>query len=109
MSTTPRIAPRILERDEYRCVYCGRGYMEGALLSVDHVTPVSWYYRGTAAGDPDVAENLVCACNICNSMKRDMNLKLYAAYLREGHGLSAAAAREMVRRVRNALRRKLPE
>ena len=52
----------ILERDGFRCVYCGRSSDEVA-LEIDHYTPVS---KG-GASDPD---NLVTACRDCNSGKR---------------------------------------
>jgi protein-tyrosine phosphatase len=38
-----------------------------------------------------------------------MDLDLYAIYLRRGHGWSPEEAADLKRRVRNALRRKLPE
>lgn len=49
---------RILERDAYRCRYCG-GHKD---LCVDHVVPES-------QGGSDDDENLVCACRSCNSSK----------------------------------------
>ncbi len=109
MSGTPRIAPLVLARDGYVCVYCGRGVEDEVQLTIDHVVPTSWFERGVATGDADASGNLVCACVSCNSSKRDMDLDLYAAYLRRGHGWSPEETADLKRRVRNALRRKLPE
>lgn len=109
MSGAAQVGPRVFARDGYTCVYCGRGVEDDVQLTLDHVTPSSWFARGVAAGAIDAPENLVCACVSCNSSKRDMDLDLYAAYLRRGHGWSAEEAAELRRRVRNALRRKLPQ
>lgn len=67
--STPRLQYRdwfplrnsILERDEYRCTYCGD---TEAPLCADHVVPLS---RG-GSNEPN---NLVCACMPCNSSKSD--------------------------------------
>jgi 5-methylcytosine-specific restriction endonuclease McrA len=60
----PKIAAskrkQIYERDAYRCRYCG-GYKD---LVLDHVQPYA--KLGT-----DEEENLVTACTLCNSKKRD--------------------------------------
>jgi hypothetical protein len=53
---------RILERDHYTCVYCGRRPPEVG-LEVDHVLPRSY-------GGQDDATNLVTACRECNNGKR---------------------------------------
>lgn len=53
---------RILERDHYTCVYCGRRPPEVA-LEVDHVL-------ARANGGTDDATNLVTACRDCNNGKR---------------------------------------
>lgn len=53
----------ILERDGFQCGYCGRSPLrDRALLSVDHVHPVS-------AGGDDRALNLLTCCRTCNSQK----------------------------------------
>ena len=52
----------ILERDGFRCQYCG-ATAEQSRLEVDHIVPVS---KG-GTNDPD---NLVTACHECNSGKR---------------------------------------
>lgn len=53
---------RILERDGYACVYCGRRPPE-VTLQVDHVMP-------RVHGGRDEATNLVTACFDCNNGKR---------------------------------------
>jgi 5-methylcytosine-specific restriction endonuclease McrA len=54
----------VLERDNFRCRYCGRYAIEGIVLHVDHVNPKS-------NGGEYVMENLVTACHVCNIGKRD--------------------------------------
>jgi hypothetical protein len=50
----------ILQRDGFRCRYCGRSGREpGVVLHVDHVVPV-------AAGGPTTEDNLMTACAACN-------------------------------------------
>lgn len=109
MSTTPRIATLVFARDGHACVYCSRAVEDDAQLTIDHVVPTSWFERGVATGHPDDTRNLVCACVSCNSSKRDMDLDLYAVYLRRGHGWTPEETADLERRVRNALRRRLPE
>lgn len=109
MARTPRIAPKVFERDGYACVFCGDELGdEGVEFGIDHVIPRAWFERGVATGDMDDRTNLATCCHNCNSLKRDLNLNLYAAYLVAGHGWSAEDARSMVVRVRAALRRRLP-
>jgi len=51
---------RILQRDGFRCRYCGRtGDSPGVVLHVDHVVPV-------AAGGTTSEHNLRTACEECN-------------------------------------------
>ena len=50
----------ILQRDGFRCRYCGRaGSTSGVVLHVDHVVPV-------VAGGTTSEDNLVTACEECN-------------------------------------------
>lgn len=54
---------RILERDSFRCIYCGMSSVENATeLHVDHIIP-------RAAGGQDIASNLVTSCKRCNLEK----------------------------------------
>jgi hypothetical protein len=53
---------RVLERDGYRCRYCGRGAPD-VELHADHVVPIS-------KGGADSLENMVAACVDCNTGKR---------------------------------------
>jgi len=58
----------ILERDAFRCIYCGRSSFEDcATLAVDHIVPKS-------KNGKDTAGNLACVCVQCNSEKRDREL-----------------------------------
>lgn len=63
MAISKRMRWRVLQRDNYTCRYCG-AFAPLAVLVLDHVTP-------KAAGGLDVMENLVTACDICNSGKSD--------------------------------------
>lgn len=54
----------MLEKQGYRCVYCGRGPGDGVVLQVDHAVPV-------ARGGENDDENLVASCVDCNLGKRD--------------------------------------
>lgn len=59
----------IFNRDEFRCVYCGKSSIEdGVKLEADHVIARS-------AGGKDVAGNLVTACRGCNRSKFDGELE----------------------------------
>jgi len=58
---------RVLNRDGFRCTYCGRTVEcldRGEHLVVDHILPV-------AAGGGSDMKNLTTACSSCNSGKRD--------------------------------------
>jgi len=64
-----RLRFEILNRDGFRCVYCGAyGRDPGVRLEVDHVEPVA----GGGDNDP---RNLVTACNRCNGGKSDKPLR----------------------------------
>lgn len=56
----------VFERDNRRCVYCGRDMMTDfetfSITEEDHLVPRS-------AGGEDVPENIVTACAVCNRMK----------------------------------------
>ncbi|MCK7472490.1 MAG: HNH endonuclease [Rhodopseudomonas palustris] len=51
----------IIKRDNHRCQYCGT---EKSPFTVDHIVPRD-------RGGLDTWENLVCACSLCNSRKRN--------------------------------------
>lgn len=86
---------KVFTRDSFTCQYCGA---TGVALEVDHVTPRTW------PGGSDDVTNLVTACAACNNRKDDLDLKLYAAFLRARDGVDTRA---MVRRVRAALKRRV--
>ena len=55
----------ILERDGFRCRYCGRTAREdGVKLHVDHIYPLS-------KGGASTEDNLITACQECNLGKND--------------------------------------
>lgn len=61
MAVSKRLRFEILRRDGYRCRYCGATPAQ-VELRVDHVKPVS-------LGGSDIPENLVTACEPCNTGK----------------------------------------
>jgi hypothetical protein len=60
----PQLRFRVLQRDNFRCRYCGRTAGPGVQLHLDHVIPVS-------NGGETKEGNLVTACSICNLGKSD--------------------------------------
>lgn len=61
MAVSKRLRYEILRRDNRACRYCGAAAPD-VKLTVDHVTP-------TALGGTDTPDNLVTACESCNSGK----------------------------------------
>lgn len=61
----------ILQRDEFRCHYCGVVDMTGATLEVDHKRP-------KGLGGSEHPSNLVTACRDCNQRK---GITPYLAFL----------------------------
>lgn len=55
----PSLRFRVLQRDGFRCRYCGISADDGAVLHVDHVHP-------RALGGANTMDNLVTACLPCN-------------------------------------------
>jgi hypothetical protein len=66
---------KIYERDNYRCVYCGK-QLTRFTATLDHVTPVR-------EGGDNSAENLRTACLQCNSRKTSRPLGDFLAELPE--------------------------
>jgi 5-methylcytosine-specific restriction endonuclease McrA len=69
----------ILERDSFRCQFCGRGPKQGVILEVDHLLPRS---RG---GLSELA-NLITACEQCNRGKRAYVLSVAVMGMLSGAG-----------------------
>ncbi|KKL75626.1 hypothetical protein LCGC14_2053040 [marine sediment metagenome] len=61
----------VLERDRFKCQYCGRTPQDGAKLVADHIVPFS-------KGGKTVLENLITSCFECNSGKKDSILDILA-------------------------------
>lgn len=57
-SISPRVRFLVLQRDDFRCRYCG-ATAEDDRLHLDHIHPV-------ARGGVDDLENLLTACQTCN-------------------------------------------
>lgn len=60
---------QIFQRDGFRCVYCGQDPHDGIKLVIDHVLPA-------IKGGKTIEANLVTACSMCNSGKRDHLLEV---------------------------------
>ena len=86
ISQTTRLA--IYLRDNLACVYCGAALEQGAALSLDHVKPWS-------KGGSNAPNNLVTACKFCNTSRGPRALMTWGGA-------------DVVRRARNARRRRLP-
>lgn len=55
----PKLRFQILERDNFKCSYCGKSAVDGAVLHIDHKTSVK-------DGGEDHPDNLVTSCTDCN-------------------------------------------
>jgi len=95
---TTRLA--IYLRDGLACAYCGHSIEDGALLTLDHLTPHS-------RGGSNAATNLVTCCKRCNSSRGNRSVSAFARAVADylNHG---ATADEIVRHVRATARRQLP-
>ena len=56
---TAEMRYKVLVRDGFRCVICGRTAADGAILQVDHIKPVS-------KGGKSTPSNLRTLCSLCN-------------------------------------------
>jgi 5-methylcytosine-specific restriction endonuclease McrA len=78
----------IFERDDFKCVYCGRSSIEdGISLCLDHVRPYSISHDNSIY-------NLVSACYECNMMKsgnplrRDIYKRIIQRNIKRNGGIS---------------------
>lgn len=65
---SPALRFAVLERDGFRCRYCG-ATPDRVLLEIDHVVP-------HVSGGPDTLENLRTACGACNGGKGSKRLQV---------------------------------
>lgn len=62
---SPKLRAKILNRDNHRCVHCGRSPAEdGVKLHIDHKIPIDW------DGPPTDPKNLQTLCEECNQGKQ---------------------------------------
>jgi len=60
----------ILERDNFKCIYCGRSPIEDSVvLQVDHIFPLNPSSEFEDCGEFDNMNNLVTSCSECNVHK----------------------------------------
>jgi hypothetical protein len=67
----PGIRWQVFDRDDFRCVACGKSAKDGAILHVDHIIP-------RLKGGKDVLDNYQTLCHLCNigkSNKSNRNLR----------------------------------
>lgn len=62
-----RMRFELLQRDDFRCQYCGRTPQDKVVLIMEHILPAS---KGGATS----SENLITACTECNAGKSDVLL-----------------------------------
>lgn len=62
-----RLRFRVLQRDGFRCQYCGSSQQAGVRLHVDHIVPV-------ARGGATELDNLMTSCERCNIGKGTMSV-----------------------------------
>lgn len=84
---TPEQKKAILERDDYRCVVCGRGVNEGVELHIDHIKPRDF-------GGKAILENGQTLCSQHNFLKKNFKqtetgkrlfIRLYDLAKKEGN------------------------
>jgi hypothetical protein len=59
---------QVFERDDFKCISCGRSAKDGAILHVDHIIPRS-------KGGKDIMDNYQTLCHICNIGKSNKSTK----------------------------------
>ncbi len=68
----PAIRWQVFQRDHWKCVSCGRGSCDDAIIHVDHIIPRS-------KGGRDALDNYQTLCDSCNigkSNRDDTDLRL---------------------------------
>lgn len=63
---SPRKRLKVLKRDNFKCVYCGRGYPD-VKLHVDHIIPLRRKGKNSM-------NNLQTLCQTCNIAKKDKDI-----------------------------------
>jgi hypothetical protein len=59
---------QVFERDDFKCVACGKSANDGAILHVDHIIPRS-------KGGKDEMDNYQTLCHLCNIGKSNKSVK----------------------------------
>jgi 5-methylcytosine-specific restriction endonuclease McrA len=59
LKVMPAIRWQVFQRDNWKCVACGRNSQDGVILHVDHIIPRS-------KGGSDTLENYQTLCDLCN-------------------------------------------
>ncbi len=82
-----RVRFEVFKRDSFTCQYCG-AHPPAVILHVDHIKPV-------AEGGRNDIDNLVTACQPCNSGKSDVPLSSVPASLKEKTALIAESEAQL--------------
>ena len=69
---SPRIRFKVLNRDGYKCKYCGQN-SDNTVLEIDHIIPRS-------KGGTDSIDNLITSCRMCNLGKSDELILEYTTF-----------------------------
>ena len=59
VNVMPALRWRVFQRDDWKCVACGRGSQDDIILHIDHITPRS-------KGGQNTIENYQTLCHTCN-------------------------------------------
>jgi hypothetical protein len=93
----------IYARDGHCCVWCGcsvsrKPVLGVALASLDHVVCQSVYpvLMGHRVG-MNASDNLVTACQVCNSARKDLHVEVFAAKVAAYRGETVDAVLNRVR------------
>lgn len=83
----------IYHRDGFCCVYCGASPEDGAILTLDHLLACD-------LGGDNSAKNLVTACLVCNSAKRNLSTTAWFKVL-ASRGVDTKAMGRRIYRLKN--------
>jgi 5-methylcytosine-specific restriction endonuclease McrA len=89
----------IFKRDEFKCIYCGKSSIEdGVRLHIEHITPL-------ILGGLSSIDNLITACQYCNSSKGDKYLsteiveRIYKVLLIRNNNIGIKQHSDIVREI----------
>jgi len=90
----PEKRKAIYKRDDFRCVYCGKGIEDEVMLTLDHII-------SSELGGTHDHWNLITACLSCNSSKKDLSLTQFLKYLQQKN----ISIENIAKRIRRQIKR----